>query len=273
MGPSRLILVSALLVLVLFVLPAGADSSVMSIAPAPADTSGPPPHNLSYYLDESKAAVAGQNWSYALVVSTRGTKWFPGNGELFCLNGYAYRKVGQYDKAVSAVSAGIRLDPEPIRYANRGYAYLARNNNSAALADAESGIALNASYATDYTLKALALQGMGKNAEALDAVSTALRLAPDSAHSWHVKGRILAASGDCAGAREALEKSLALDDGYSLPYPGFGSAADNLTALNGACAPAAAVPAPAVPTTKQSPPGWAVVAGIAGAAMAFAVRK
>ena len=66
-----------------------------------------------------------------------------------------------------SVSQGILLDPKPVRYANRGYGYLALGNNTAALADAETGISLNAHYTTTYGVKALALQGMGRNPEAL----------------------------------------------------------------------------------------------------------
>lgn len=39
---------------------------------------------------------------------------------------------------------------KPVRCANRGYGSLALGNHSAALADAETGISLNANYTTTY---------------------------------------------------------------------------------------------------------------------------
>jgi tetratricopeptide (TPR) repeat protein len=217
-----------------------------------------PPFPATVYIDDAQAAVMERNWTSALLLTTRGLAFYPNDPELYCLQGYTFRKLGQYEKAVDAVSEGIRRDPRPVRYANRGYAYLALGNYTAALADAESAIALNASYPTAYGVKALALQGMGKNPEAIAAINPALALDPASAHYWHVKGRILAASGDCAGAREALEQSLALDPGYDLPYPGFTGAGENLEALSTACGPA-----PQNTTPAASPGSSLTAAGLA----------
>lgn len=222
-------------------------------------TTDNPPYNVSAYITESQAAVSERNWTRALLLTTRGLAFYPGEPELYCLQGYTFRKLGQYRKAVDAVSEGIRLDPRPVRYANRGYAYLALGNNTAALADAESGIALNASYPTAWGVKALALQGMGKNPEAIAAIDTALALDPESAHYWHIKGRILAASGDCDGAREAYGRSLAIDPGYDLPWPGFTGAAENQEALNSTCTKAGATTRPA----NASAGGVIAAAGLA----------
>jgi len=247
-----------------------AASTAVGISAVAADTSGPPPNDVSVYISDTRTAVAGQNWSGAMLVTTRGLRWFPDNAELLCLQGYTYRKIGQYGNAVEQVSRAIRLNPLPVRYANRGYAYLAQGNYSAALADAEAGIALNATYPVTWGVKALALQGMGRSGEALAAIDQALALAPDSAHYWHVKGQILAATGDCTGATAALEKSRQLDDSYVLPWPGFGSAEENLADLNATCAPAATSGPRA---TAKAPLGWGIVIGVAGAAIAAGTRK
>jgi tetratricopeptide (TPR) repeat protein len=176
--------------------------------------------------------------------------------------------MGQYGKSVDLVSEGILLDPEPVRYANRGYGYLALGNYPAALADADAGIALNASYTTNYAVKALALQGMGRNAEALAAIDAALALDPESAHYWHVKGILLATGRNCTGSREALERSLAIDPGYDLPYPGFTGARGNLEALNATCNPATAGPYP-----TKSPTGGVAAVGVLAAAIVLGIRR
>jgi tetratricopeptide (TPR) repeat protein len=226
-----------------------------------------PPYNVTVYIADAQAAVAERNWTSALLLTTRGLAWYPENAELFCLQGYTYRKLGQYQKAVDMVSEGIRRDPEPVRYANRGYGYLALGNDSAALADADTGISLNASYTATYAVKALALQGLGRNSEARAAIGTALALDPASAHYWHVKGRLLAASGDCTGAREALQKSLALDPGYDLPYPGFTGARENLEAQNSTCPPATQG------THPMSPPAGGILAGFALVILVLGTRR
>lgn len=227
-----------------------------------------PPLAASVYISDAQSAVSERNWTNALLLTTRGLAFYPAEPELYCLQGYTLRKLGQYQKAVDMVSEGIRRDPKPVRYANRGYAYLALGNNPAALADAESGIALNASYPTAHGVKALALQGMGMNPDAIAAINSALTLDPESAHYWHVKGRILAASGDCTAAREALTKSLALDPAYDLPYPGFTGARESLEALNSTCMPAAqGTPAAA------SPAGVLAAAGVAAAVLIQCTRR
>ena len=245
-------------------------SPTAALFSAPADTSGTPPQAASAYISDAKAAVAGQNWTSALLITIRGTAWYPDNADLLCLQGYSYRKMGQFLQSVDVVSRAIQLDPEPVRYANRGYGYLALGNNSAALDDAEAGIAINESYPVSYGVKALALQGTGRNTEAIAAIDEALSLDPDNAHYWHVKGRILAAGGDCAGASAALERSLALDAGYVLPYPGFGNAQDNLAILNTSCTP---VNASSPHETAKSPLDWVAVAGLTGAIIATGIKK
>jgi len=229
-----------------------------------------PTENISVYLSGAHAAVDERNWTGALLVTTRGLAYYPDSADLLCLQGYTYRKMGQYEKSVELVSKGILLDPKPVRYANRGYGYLALGNYMAALADAETGLSLDKSYTSNYGVKALALSGLGRNPEAFATIEQGLALDPGSAHAWHVKGRILTTMGNCTGAREALEKSLALDPGYSLPYPGFTGASQDLAALNTTCIPTKtqALPAP----TKAASAGIAVI-GIIGAFLAVGMRK
>lgn len=231
-----------------------------------------PPQNASIYISEAKAAVAERNWTSALLITTRGTTWYPDNADLLCLQGYSYRKMGQYEKSVDIVSKSILLDPLPVRYANRGYGYLALGTYPAALADAEIGISLNANYTTSYGVKALALKSMNRNIDALAAIDKALAFEPENAHYWHVKAGLSANSGNCTGAREALEKSLALDPVYNLPYPGFTSALDDLAALNTSCIPAA-TQARASPSPTKSSLGGIAVVGCMIAILVVGTRK
>ncbi|MFA4825156.1 MAG: tetratricopeptide repeat protein [Methanoregula sp.] len=262
-----------LCLLLCLIIPAEAGNSLTATLSTGTGTPEVPPQDAAAYISDAKVAVAERNWTSALLLTTRGVTWYPDNADLLCLQGYAYRKMGQYAKSVEVVSKGIQLDPKPVRYANRGYGYLALGNYSAALVDAETGISLNANYPTTYGVKALALQGMGRNPEGLTAIDRALLLDPENAHYWHVKGALLTASGNCTGAREDLEKSLGFDPDYTLPYPAFSSARESLASMSTTCMPATATQATKLPSPTKSSLGAIAVLGIVGALFVVGMRK
>ncbi|MDN7024231.1 tetratricopeptide repeat protein [Methanoculleus sp. FWC-SCC1] len=212
------------------------------------------PGNCSAAADPGAAAasaIADEDWDGVLAAVAEGLGGQPENASLLCMQGYALRKLGRYPEAVAVVSEAIALDPKPVRYANRGYAYLATGNCSAALADAEAALLLDPADSTSWGVKAMALAGMGDLAGAESAVDRGLALAPESAHLWHVRGAVLRAAGNATGAAAALNRSLALDSEYSLPWPGMQDAREDLAAMQ------AATPAPAAPVG-----GMLAVAGI-----------
>jgi len=265
--PARLFLVIFFSFCLLIATTAAAPAAA-GVSSAAADTSGTPPQDAAVYIAEAQAAVAESNWTSTLTITTRGLAWFPDNPDLLCLQGYTYRKTGQYQKSVDLISKAILLDPKAVRYANRGYGYLALGNYSAALDDAETGIARDANYTANYAVKALAENGLGRNTAALAAIDTAIAQSPDSAHYWHVRGAILATGNDCSGALAALEHSIALNREYVLPWPGFGTAEEKLAAVKTSCSAA-----PAGTTAAKSPLGWIAAIGAAGAVIALGSRK
>jgi hypothetical protein len=106
--------------------------------------------------------------------------------------------------------------------------------------------------------------------EALGAIGEVISPEAGNARYRHVKGRTPASGEDCPGAASAREKSIAPDASDVLPWPVFGSAADNLAALNTSCKPAG-VSSP--PGTAKSPPGRIAIAGLIGAVIAIGTRK
>lgn len=255
-----------ILAMALLITGAGAETVSVGIAAVGGGDPGTPPQDAGAFAADAQAAVAEGDWPDVLSITTRGLAYFPNDAELHCLQGYSFRKLGQYQKAVDAVSVAIPLDPRPVRYANRGYAYLALGNYSAALADADEGIRIDPAYASSYSVRALALHGMGRDSEALTAVGTAIDKEPGSAHALAVRGIILAAQGDCEGAAASFTASRALDPAYSLPWPGFPSAEQSLKTLDASCRQT-----PATPT--QSPVGFIPVVAALGAAVVIGTRR
>ena len=255
-----------ILAMALLVAGVGAETVSAGVAAVGGGDPGTPPQDAGAFAADAQAAVAEGDWPNVLSITTRGLAYFPHDAELHCLQGYSFRKLGQYQKAVEAVSVAIPLDPRPVRYANRGYAYLALSDYSAALADADEGIRRDPAFTTSYAVRALALHGLGRESEALAAVGTAIEMKPDSAHLLAVRGLILAAQGDCEGAATAFTGSQALDPAYSLPWPGFLTAEQSLKALDASCRQTPATPTP-------SPMGWIPIVAALGAAVVLGTRR
>lgn len=203
------------------------------------------------YEQHGMALMARKNWTGLIALAGEGIAVYPDDAELYCLRGYAYRKIGRYEDAVNDTTIGIDLDNRPARYANRGYAFLALGRYRDALDDADAAISLNASYPSSYGVKAIALAGLSNISGAEDAVDTGLALDLANPFFWQVKGEILARAGNCSGAREALGISLVIQpDNRDLPWPGYPNAADEFGELNSTCQ---AVPSGPLPTRSPFP--------------------
>ena len=198
--------------------------------------------NAQDYQQQASTLVAGMNWSGLLDLTEEGISLYPDDGGLYCLRGYALRKTGRYQEAVESCTIAIGLDPRPVRYANRGFALLALGRDGEALADAETALSLNASYAQSYAVRAIALSRMDDTTGALEAIDSALSLDPEFPFFWQLKGEILASGGDCAGAREAYETSLAINSPFDPPWPGYENASVRLEGLESECPAGTTVP-------------------------------
>ena len=215
------------------------------------------------------ALMGERNWSALLAITNDGLAQYPGDGELYCLRGYALRKTGQYVAAADNVSRGIAIDPRPARYANRAYAYLAQGRYQDALDDAEAAISMYDGYTTAYGVKTIALLGMGNVTEASDTADAVLKLDPESALYWQLKGRTAVALGNCSGAREAFNRSLAINPEYDLPWPEFGNATADLRKAELQCAGAGSIPG----TSPTKAPVSVFVAGAALVLGALSFKK
>lgn len=192
--------------------------------------------NATDYEDQGKALMAEKDWSGVINSTNVGLYFYPYNPELLCLQAYALRKTGHYQESVELVSMAIPNDTRPVRFANRGYGFLAMGKTVDAIHDADSAIALNSSYATAYALKASALRTTGDLSAAEDTIGKAIQIDPDNAYYLHVKGGILADKGDCYGATDAFRHSIAINPDYDLPWPGLSNATVDLEHEETRCA-------------------------------------
>lgn len=191
--------------------------------------------------DASQCIAKGQeynlegNWNLSIKTADDCLAKYPDDPEILCIKAYALRKVSKPIDATALLNKAIAEDPNSVRLASRGYAYLALGNATAALLDAEKSIALDPSYATAYGLKALSCISLGQIDEADSAIKRALSIKPDSAHYWHVQGLVYQKQGNCTGAIFALRKSISIDPNYSLPWPEMHSASQDLASVEQDC--------------------------------------
>jgi tetratricopeptide (TPR) repeat protein len=257
-----------LLFLIPLCLPVTALTATIGTGPGSPETTI---QNASYYENQGKALMAERNWSGVIDNSYRGRILYPYNPELLCLQAYALRKTGNYQESVDLISLAIPNDSRPIRYANRGYGYLAMGKTADAIRDADSAIALDPSYTTAYALRASALRMAGNFSGAEVAIDEALALEPENAYCLQVQGEILADRGFCSDAIEAFRHSIAINNNVDQPWPGLPNATTELSKTETRCAEAQQV---LTPTTKASyPAGLLAVSGLGIVAMFWARRK
>lgn len=87
-----------------------------------------------------------------------------------------------------------------------------------ALAEAETALTLDAESAPAHFIRGTALHALGRANEAVDALRTAVRLAPGDASSWLNLGNALATLDRADAAEAALARACALDPGSAIAH-------------------------------------------------------
>lgn len=231
-------------------------------------TQGTPPSAESKSLEESGlSAIHARDWSGLLTVAEEGLKGDPDNPVFYAMKGYAFRKLDRYQEALAADARAIELQPNAVRYANRGITHLAMGNYPKALADAQDSLMLDPGYATAYSLEALALFGLNNHTGADDAIEKAIALDPTDASIWHIRGKIALAEGNCTLAVASLQRSIAIDAEYSLPWPAMQNATTDLKTAQEQCGIMPATGETSHPATTPAAPigGFLAILASAGA--------
>ncbi|TVT57296.1 MAG: PEP-CTERM system TPR-repeat protein PrsT [Azoarcus sp. PHD] len=142
------------------------------------------------------------------------------------LVGQIYLAMGDYDRAEVFLARSAQGAPDDARARTRlGVARLAGGDVARAYADLEAASALDESSGQADLALILAHMRRGEFDRALDAQKVLEQKQPNSAQTYNLKGGILLAKRDVAGARLAFDKALELQ-------PGFLAAAINLGRLD-----------------------------------------
>jgi tetratricopeptide (TPR) repeat protein len=180
-------------------------------------------------------AIAARNWTGLHSIAQNGLSLDNEDPVFYTMEGYAYRKLGNYTGALAADTRALEIQPNPVRYANRGTTYLALGNYSAALSDGQASVALDPGYGDAYALEAMAYLGMNRTTDAQEAIDHSFALEPENPSYWHVQGLIALTAGNCTLAIESLQRSIILDPDYSLPWPTMQNATQDLATAQARC--------------------------------------
>ena len=130
----------------------------------------------------------------------------------FFLRGNAKWKEKEYHEAIKWYTEAIAKRPDfSDAYYNRGLVYQILEKNDEALADFSKATELDVKFAPALFKKAEMLQTLQQSDEAANAVETLVKIFPDSAANWTLKGDILLQKADLSGSLSSYDRSLALD--------------------------------------------------------------
>lgn len=130
----------------------------------------------------------------------------------FFLRGNAKWKEKEYHEAIKWYSEAIEIRPDfSDAYYNRGLVYQILEKNDEALADFTKATELDVKFAPALFKKAEMLQTLQQSEQAATAVELLVKIFPDSAANWTLKGDILLQKADLSGSLSSYDRSLALD--------------------------------------------------------------
>jgi tetratricopeptide (TPR) repeat protein len=125
--------------------------------------------------------------------------------------GYAYRRAGQYDLAVSHYNRAIELKPDYSRaFNNRGAAYGFMGRHDEALADFKMAIRLEPDLASAYCNRGVALMAKGDRQQAMKDFDASITLSPNYVWAYVCRGNALASGGQYDLALAEYDRALKL---------------------------------------------------------------
>ena len=127
-------------------------------------------------------------------------------------SGNAFFDKKEYDKAISAFTEAIRLDPNnALAHCNRGRAYVNKGDNDKAIRDFDEAIRLDPRLAPAYNGRGVAYDSQGKFDQAVNDYSDAIRLDPNLAKAYYNRGIAYSNQGNLDKAISDYNEAIRLD--------------------------------------------------------------
>jgi putative PEP-CTERM system TPR-repeat lipoprotein len=136
---------------------------------------------------------------------------YPDNPELLALAGEAYLRIKDYNKAMDYLNRAAELDPKNAMIkTSLAASQLAEGENDKALLQLEQAAKLSDKPGqADFTLVILYLRHKDYD-QALQTIDKLEKKLPNNPVTWNLRGVVLLAKQDRAGARNALEQALTI---------------------------------------------------------------
>jgi tetratricopeptide (TPR) repeat protein len=172
------------------------------------------PKLSSAYYTRANLRLKTKSYAEALADFDEAIRLDPNRSIFFHARGLAYTHSKKYDLAIKDQSQAIALDPKNgFAYSDRAVAHGYAGNNAAAISDVRSAISLNAgSAALRYNL-GIFLFRAGKYAEAADAATQAIELAPNWDSAYVLRSNAFVKLGATAKAKADRDKAASLGTG------------------------------------------------------------
>ena len=144
----------------------------------------------AYYTRSLVYTHAHHDYESAIADCTQAISVDPSHAEAFNNRGLAHMELGDLDRAIKDLDQALRLNERLApAYLNRGIAYNTQSQFESALRDFEKASVLLDERGQELWLSwGKALMGCGDYAQAIDKLSQAIAVAPDSAESYAARG-------------------------------------------------------------------------------------
>jgi tetratricopeptide (TPR) repeat protein len=140
-------------------------------------------------------------------------------------NGNAFVNKKEYDKAISAFTEAIRLNPIfSAAYYDRGCAYDDQGKYAMAISDYTEAIQLDPNFTFAYYNRGNVYESQGKYAMAISDYNEAIRLDPNYGPAYLNRGIAYRDQGNYAMAISDYNEAIRLDPNYALAYKNRGNA-------------------------------------------------
>lgn len=163
------------------------------------------------YLEARQLAKGGR-FREALPILRDAVRSNPQDYQVHFLKGICHDYLAQHSDAASEYSVCIALRPTFFgAYYNRGLSLLRQNEFKLALADFDEVERLQPDHSELYVQRSIARQGVGKPAEAISDLTTALDRGFAQTRVFFMRAKLREKTGDAAGAKADLAEGLRRD--------------------------------------------------------------